>query len=186
MRNCEEYVLNELEKIKKENEDLKKEITKLNNKEEDIENDKKCIYLSDKPYYYYSLKTTSAYNWNKTLIKNNKNPEFIEEALKDDKKLKELCELKVNEYYGNRKMFYISENIYNYLFTARNGKKIAIILNDENLSDVYIGKKYNSYLTKEEAEKGLKEIVKEGAEEYIEYYKKKYEEELKKFKEEVK
>lgn len=57
------------------------------------EEDMKCIYLSDKPYYWYSLSIQSEWKWNKILKDNKKTPKLVEKALIDDKALKQLCNL---------------------------------------------------------------------------------------------
>lgn len=97
----EEYILNELYKAQEELQLANKKIEELEEKlknDDTNEENMNCIYLSDKPNYWYSFSIQGTYNWNKILKDNKKTPKLVEKALTDDKALKQLCKLKENEY----------------------------------------------------------------------------------------
>lgn len=126
MKTCEEYVLRELEKTRQELQLANKKIEELEIPKEEVI-DKKIIYLSDKPNYYYSVKYSSEYNWNKILKDNKLTSKFVEEALNDNDKFLKLCELS-NEN-GWNVIGRVVRNTYDYLLETRNGK-LAIEVND--------------------------------------------------------
>ncbi len=177
MKTCEEYVLKELEKTKQELSLANKKIEELETPKvdstEDIK-DMQCIYLSDKPNYYYNVSTQSVWNWNKILKKNKKTPKFVEEALTDDDKFKELCDLK-DEYLS--KIGEVSQRTYNYLLKTRNGDCIITLSSD----DIYLyeldKKGYHTFSKEEDAIKCRDDEVRKNINCYLEEYKNKFEEE---------
>ena len=172
----EEYILNELYKTQDE---LELANTKIKELEEQLktptnEEEMNCIYLSDKPYYYYNVSTQSAYKWNEILKQNKKKPEFVEEALKDEKKLKKLCSLKEKDTMWFSSIGEVDERIYNYLLKDRKGRYSVIVLTNEN-TYMYNVKEDGAFLNKEEAEKYRDKKVREEAEYYLKNYKDKFE-----------
>lgn len=164
----EEYILNELYKAQEELQLANKRIQELEEqlKKDDInEENMNCIYLSDKPNYWYSFSIQGTYNWNKILKDNKKTPKLVEKALTDDKALKQLCNLKENDSWRS-KLGCVNENIYNYLFKGRNGLYSVIVTNKDRSYMYDISSSDRNYLTKEECEeKFKKEMIKE-----IDYY----------------
>lgn len=172
----EEYILNELYKTQEELSLVNKKIEEL---EEQLKNDDtnegnmNCIYLSDKPNYWYSFSMQSTWNWNKILKENNKTPKFVEKALTDDKTLKQLCKLKEKDSWRGE-IGYIEERVYNYLFKGRNGLYSVIETTKDRTNMYDIKSNSNNFLTKEEAETQFKEkMIKE-----INYYLKNYKDEF--------
>lgn len=158
-KTSEEYILNELYKTQEELYLANKKIEEL---EEQLKNDDvneknmNCIYLSDKPYYWYTYSIQGTYYWNKILKDNNKTPKLVEKALTDDKALKQLCNLEQKDSW-NSKLGYINERIYNYLFKGRNGL-YSVIETNSNCSYMYdISNSDRNYLSKEECENKFKE-----------------------------
>ena len=176
----EEYVLDILNQTQEELELAKKKIEELEGELKkpvpENEEDMKCIYLSERPNYFYVVSISESYNWNKILKDNNKTPKFIEEALENEKKLKKLFDLKENkDTWSSYKISEIDERIYNYLFKDRRGNYATITLWGNN--DISFYQVRNSvFLDKEKAEKYRKEKVIEQAKEYLKRYKDKYEE----------
>lgn len=171
-KNNEEYILNELYKTQEELQIANKKIQELEEqlKKDDInEENMNCIYLSEKPYYWYTFNIQGTYNWNKILKDNNKTPKLVEKALTDDKALKQLCNLKEKDSWGSE-LAGINERIYNYLFKGRNGLYSVIVTNKDRSYMYDISSSDRNYLTKEECEeKFKKEMIKE-----INYYLKNY------------
>lgn len=172
----EEYILNELYKTQEELQIANKKIEELQGqlkKDTVNEKDMKCIYLSDKPYYWYSFSIRSEWNWNKILKDNKKTPKLVEKALTDDKALKQLCNLEEKDSWRS-KLGYVNERVYNYLFKGRNGLYSVIETNIDRSYMYDISNNDNNYLSKEEAEEGFKkEMIKR-----INYYLKKYKDEF--------
>lgn len=171
----EEYILNELYKTQdelvlanKKIEELEEQLKAPNNKE-----DMKCIYLSDKPYYWYNVDVRGEYDWNKILKDNNKTPELVEKALTDDKALKQLCKLKEKDGWYSE-IGRVQERIYNYLLKGRNGIYSVIETTERNTSLYVISDEYKHYLVKEEAEEKLKEMMIKSINYYLEHYKDKF------------
>ncbi len=177
----EEYILNELYKTQEELylankkiEELEKELESDDTNEENMN----CIYLSDKPNYWYSYSIQGTYNWNKILKDNKKTPEFVEKALTDDKIFKRLCELKENGSWCS-KMGEVRENIYNYLFKGRNGL-YSIITTNKTSSYMYnISNSNSNFLSKEECENKFKEEMIKEINYYLKNYKEKFKDEEK-------
>jgi hypothetical protein len=173
----EEYILNELYKAQEELQLANKKIEEL---EEQLRNprtdeDMNCIYLSDKPNYWYHIDTTGVYNWNKILKDNNKKPEFVEEALKDEKKLLKLCSLKEKtSSWSPYQIGTLDERLYNYLFKDRKGRYSIITLTDAHT--YFYECSDTTFLHKEEAQAQLLEEVRKNAERYLKDYKDKYDE----------
>lgn len=177
MKTCEEYVLKELEKTREELSLATKRIEELETPKEEIAEDIKdmqCIYLSDKPYYFYNVNTQSTWNWNKILKENNKTPKFVEEALIDEEKFKELCSLKEDSYYTE--IGKVNQNVYNYLLKTRNGE-YAVTLSSDSAYMYELDKKGCHIFSKEEdAIKCRDEEVRKNINYYLENYKDKFEE----------
>lgn len=79
----EEYILNELYKAQEELQLANKKIEELEEKlknDDTNEENMNCIYLSDKPNYWYSFSIQGTYNWNKILKDNKKTPKLVEKA----------------------------------------------------------------------------------------------------------
>ena len=172
----EEYILNELYKTQEELQLANKKITDL---EEQLktparEEDMNCIYLSEKPYYWYTFNIQGTYNWNKILKDNNKNPKLVEKALTDDKALKQLCKLKEKDSWRTE-LGYVNERIYNYLFKGRNGLYSVIETTKEHSYMHNISSSDRNYLTKEEAEEKFKEEMIKEINYYLKHYKDKFE-----------
>lgn len=179
MRTCEEYVLGQLETTKTLLKKAEKRIQELEAPKEVEENelkDMKCIYLSDKPNYFYNVNFENVYEWNKVLKKNNKTPQFVEETLKDEKKFKELCELSNKESY-RWPIGKVTQDIYNYLLKTRNGD-CAIVLSDENIYAYQLNKEgYSYFSTEEQAIEYRDNEVRKNIKYYLKNYKDKFEEE---------
>lgn len=172
----EEYILNELYKTQEELLLANKKIEELEEKlknDDTSEENMNCIYLSDKPNYWYSFNIQGTYNWNKILKENNRTPKLVEKALTDDKALKQLCNLKEKGSWRSE-LGCINENIYNYLFKGRNGLYSVIETNRSGSYMYEISSSDRNYLTREECEQKFKEeMIKE-----INYYLKKYKDEF--------
>lgn len=173
----EEYILNELYKTQEE---LMLANKKINELEEQLktpsnEEDMNCIYLSDKPYYWYSVDVRSEYNWNKILKDNNKTPKLVEKALTDDKALKQLCKLKEKDSWYSE-IGRVKERMYNYLLKGRNGIYSVIETSNDNTYLYNISDENDNYLIKEEAEEKLKEKMIKSINYYLKHYKDKFEE----------
>lgn len=152
MKTCEEYVLKELEETKDKLLIAETKIKELETSKEETAEDVKdmqCIYLSDKPYYFYSVSTQSTWNWNKILKKNNKTPKFVEEALTDEDKFKELCSLKEDSYYNG--IGKVNQNVYNYLLKTRNGEYAITLSSDSAYMQELDKKGYHNFSKEEEA-----------------------------------
>ena len=183
-KTSEEYILNRLYETENIVNDLLEQRAELEKRLEEAlsdstnETNMECIYLSDKPYYFYYVTVASAYNWNKILKSNKKKPIFVEQALVDEKKLKKLFDLvcKEGSWYYNEKISEIDERIYNYLFKDRRGHYAAVVLNrGDDISFYQI--RDNVFLDKESAEEYRKAKVIKEAQSYLKEYKDKYEEE---------
>lgn len=181
MKTCEEYVLKELKKTKQELQLANKKIEELETpkletpKEEVI--DRKCIYLSDKPNYYYNVKNSGEYYWNKILKDNKLTPKFVEEALNDNDKFLKLCELS-NEN-GWNVIGRVIRNTYDYLLETRCGK-LAIEINDysENINTYRLDIENGIYYSNEEdAIEYRNKKVKNSIEYYLKNYADKFNEE---------
>lgn len=185
----EEYILNDLYSIKEklelttlELDAANKKLTEIHKAEEKQEQELssipgddnlKCIYLSDKPYYYYDVRMESLSSWNKLLIKKNETPELVEKARNDPESFKKLCSL---QYGYDGPVGKITESIYNYLLKLRNGYELAIEITKSGCYTYGIGEAYGRFLTKEEAEEYLKEEVLKKIDTYLEKYKDQFEE----------
>lgn len=174
----EEYILNELYKTQEDLQIANKKIEELQEKlKKDTvnEEDMKCIYLSDKPYYWYNFSIQSEWSWNKILKDNKKTPKLVEKALNDDKALKQLCNLEEKDGWRD-KLGHVNEKIYNYLFKGRNGL-YSVIETNINKSYMYnISNSDNHYLSKEEAEEEFKKEMIKRINYYLKNYKDKFEE----------
>ena len=174
----EEYILNELYKSQEELQLANKKIEEL---EETLKNDNgnennmNCIYLSDKPYYWYSVDVRSECNWNKILKDNNKTPKLVEKALTDDKALKQLCKLKEKDSWYSE-IGRVQERVYNYLLKGRNGIYSVIETTRDNTNLYNISDENDNYLVKEEAEEKLKEKMIKSINYYLKHYKDNFEE----------
>lgn len=178
----EEFVLDELYKTQEQLELANKKIDELEEQLEKPvnEEDMKCIYLSDKPNYFYMVNVSSAYNWNKILKDNKKTPKFVEQALEDEKKLKKLFDLKENGNgsYWSSIISKVDERIYNYLFKDRRGNYATITLwGDDDISLYQI--RHQNFLDKESAEEYRKEKVINTAKEYLKNYAENFDKEKK-------
>lgn len=173
----EEYILNELYKAQEELYLANKKIEELKEKlknDDTTEEDMNCIYLSDKPNYWYSYNLQSAWNWNKILKQNKKTPEFVEKALTDNETLKQLCELEEDDSWRN-KIGEVIEDVYNYLFKGRNGL-YSVITTNQNSSYMYnISNNDRNYLTKQECEEAFKKAMIKEINYYLANYKDKFE-----------
>lgn len=177
----EEYILNELYKTQEELQLAKKKIEELEEEKNNLVNknkeDMKCIYLSDKPYYWYSFNVESEYNWNKILKENKKTPKLVEKALTDDKALNQLCKLNSKDIWRS-KLGYVNERVYNYLFLGRNGL-YSVIETNQSSTDMYtINESNNYFLSKEEAEEKFKKEMRDRINYYLRNYKDKFDEEI--------
>lgn len=178
VKTSEEYILNELYKTQEELQLANKKIEELEKQKNDDTNEENmnCIYLSDKPSYWYSYSLQSAWNWNKILKQNKKTPEFVEKALTDDKTLKQLCDLEENDSWRSE-IGEVRENVYNYLFKGRNGL-YSVITTNKNSTYMYdISNNDKNYLTKQECEEALKKAMIKEINYYLENYKDKFDEE---------
>lgn len=179
MRTCEEYVLNQLKVTKELLKTAEKRIQELENLKETQKNeieDIQCIYLSDKPNYFYNVNFENVYKWNEVLKKNNKTPQFVEEALEDEKKFKELCELYDNTSY-RWPIGKVTQDIYNYLLKTRNGD-CAIVLSGDDIGSYQLDKEgYSYFSTEKQAVEYRDKTVKKNIEHYLKFYKEKFEEE---------
>ena len=168
----EEYVLDNLYKTQEELETANKKIEQLEEQLKTPQNEEEmnCIYLSDKPYYFYVVETTGAWKWNKILKDNKKTPKFVEQALENDNKLKKLYELeeKSNDFCKS-KISEVDERIYNYLFKDRRGCYATITLWGNDSISLYEIKN-DVFLDKENAENRRKEKVINIAKEYLKKY----------------
>lgn len=175
----EEYILNELYKTQEElqlaNEKIKQLEEQLKNDDTNEEN-MNCIYIGDKPNYWYTFSIQGTYNWNKILKDNKKTPKLVEKALTDDKALKQLCKLKEKDSWRSE-LGYVDERVYNYLFKGRNGLYSVITTNKDNSYMYAISNSYQNYLTKEECEEAFKKEMIKEINYYLKYYKDKFEEE---------
>ncbi len=177
-KTSEEYILNELYKTQEELQLANKKIEELqekSNKDDTNKENMNCIYLSDKPNYWYSYSIQGTYNWNKILKDNKKTPEFIEKALSDDKSLKQLCKLKENDSWKGE-LGCINESVYNYLFKGRNGLYSVIETNKNSTYMYNISPNDKHFLTKEECENAFKEEMIKEINYYLKNYKDKFEE----------
>lgn len=172
MKTCEEFVLKELEKVKQELKLANKKIEELESPKEDSVEDMQCIYLSDKPNYYYSVSTQGAWNWNKILKKNNKTPKLVEEALTDDEKFKELCNLTEDSYY--QKIGEVNQQIYNYLLKTRNGDCVIVLGSGTYLYELDKDG-FHNFSKEEMAIKCRDDEVRKNIKYYLENYKDKFE-----------
>lgn len=175
-KTVEEYILNELYKTQGELQLANKKIKELEELKEQSKNDNvneenmKCIFLSDKPYYWYRFNIESEYCWNKILKDNNKTPKLVEKALTDDNALKQLCKLKRKDSWGSV-IGRIDERVYNYLFKGRNGLYSVIETWQDDSCMYNIGKEYKHYLSKEEAEEDFKKEMISRINYYLKNYK---------------
>lgn len=175
----EEFVLDNLYKTQEQLEIANKKIEELEEqlKKPADEEDMNCIYLSDKPNYFYVVNVSSSYNWNKILKDNKKTPKFVEEALENENKLKKLYALKENsDSWCSSKISDVDERIYNYLFKDRRGCYATITLCGDDDINLYQIRNQN-FLDKESAEEYRKEKVISTAKEYLKHYAKKFDEE---------
>lgn len=175
----EEYILNELFKTQVELQLANKKIEELEEilKNNDTsEENMNCIYLSDKPNYWYSFNIQSTWKWNKILEDNNKTPKLVEKALSDDKALKQLCNLKENDGWRSE-LGYVDERTYNYLFKGRNGLYSVIETGREYTNFYNIKSSDECFLNKEEAEIQFKEKMIKEINYYLKNYKDKFKEE---------
>lgn len=174
----EEYILSELYKTQEELQLANKKVEELEEKLKKTsanEENMNCIYLSEKPYYWYTFNIQGTYNWNKILKDNNKTPKLVEKALTDDKALKQLCNLKEKDSWRSE-LACINERIYNYLFKGRNGL-YSVIETNKNHSYMYdISSSDRNFLTKEECEQKFKETMIKEINYYLNNYKDKFEE----------
>lgn len=178
-KSSEEFVLDNLYKVQEELELANKKIEELEEQLKQPESEEKmnCIYLSDKPNYFYVVNVSSAYDWNKILKDNKKTPKFVEEALENKNKLKKLYTLKENsDSWCASTISTIDERIYNYLFKDRRGCYAAITLwGDDDINLYQIGN--HVFLDKEKSERHREEQVISTAKEYLKNYAKRFEEE---------
>lgn len=179
IKTSEEYVLSELYKTQEELYLANKKIEELEEKLKNNDTNEKnmnCIYLSDKPNYWYSYSLQSTWNWNKILKQNKKNSDFVEKALTDNETLKQLCELEENDSWRS-KIGEVRENVYNYLFKGRNGLYSVITTNTNSTYMYDISNNDKAYLTKQECEEALKKAMIKEINYYLENYKDKFNEE---------
>lgn len=174
----EEFVLDNLYKTQEQLEIANKKIEQLEEqlKKPQSEEDMNCIYLSDKPNYFYNVDVSSAWNWNKILKDNKKTPKFVEEALENETKLKKLYTLeeKSNSSWPS-KISNVDERIYNYLFKDRRGCYSALVLwGDDDITFYQI--RNQNFLDKESAEEYRKNKVIDTAREYLKRYAKEFKE----------
>lgn len=177
-KTMEEYILNELYKTKVELQLANKKIKELKEqpKNDNVnEENMNCIYLSDKPYYWYTFDIESEYCWNKTLKDNNETPKLVEKALTDDEALKQLCKLEGKDSWGSVNLGRIDERVYNYLFKGRNGLYSVIETRQDDSCMYNIGEKYKHYLSKEKAEEDFKKEMISRINYYLKNYKDKFE-----------
>ena len=174
----EEYILNELYKTQEElylaNKKIEELEEKLKNDDTNEEN-MNCIYLSDKPNYWYSYNLQNEWKWNKILKQNKKNPDFVKKALTDNETLKQLCELEESDSLRS-KLGEVRENMYNYLFKGRNGLYSVIITNQNSTYMYDISNSDRNYLTKQECEEAFKKAMIEKINYYLANYKDKFNE----------
>ena len=173
----EEYILNELYKAQSDLELANKKIEELEERLDKPTNDENmnCIYLSDKPYYYYNVNVSSAYNWNKILKSNKKTPKFVEEALEDEKKFKRLCLLKEKDNMWGSQIGEVDERLYNYLLKDRKDRYSVIVLSSDH-TYLYNVKENGVFLNKEDAEAYRDERVRKEIADYLKHYKERFEE----------
>lgn len=133
-----------------------------------------CIYLSDKPNYWYTFDIQGTYNWNKILKENGKTPKLVEKALNDDKAFKQLCNLEGKDSWRS-KLSSIDERVYNYLFKGRNSLYNVIITNKSNTYMCEISNNDKNYLTKQECEEAFKKAMIKEINYYLANYKDKFE-----------
>lgn len=177
LKTNEEYILNELYKAKEELQLANKKIEELEEKlknDDTNEENMNCIYLSEKPYYWYTFNIRGTYDWNKILKENNKTPKLVEKALTDDKALKQLCNLKEKDGWRSE-LGGINERIYNYLFKGRNGLYSVIETNKDRSYMYDISSSDRNYLTREECEEKFKEEMIKEINYYLKNYKDKFE-----------
>lgn len=177
MKTCEEYVLKELQKTQQELQLAHKKIEELETPKEEVVDDRKCIYLSDKPNYCYYVQTTGEYNWNKILKENKLTPKFVKETLNDNEKFLKLCNLS-NENGWNA-IGKVVRKTYDYLLETICGNLI-IQLNDfsKDISTYILDIKNGSYYsTKEKAIEYRNNKIKNSIEYYLEYYADKFDDE---------
>lgn len=176
MKTCEEYVLKQLqitqEHLKQAEAKIKElEMPKVETLEE---KDMNCIYLSDKPNYFYSVNTRYEWDWNDILRKNKKTPKFVEDALTDENKFRKLCSLKKENY--SSAIGEVRQNIYNYLLKTRSGDCV-IVLSSDNIYSYQLDKKeYSNFSKEEDAIKYRDEKVRKSINLYLQNYKDKFEE----------
>ena len=156
---------------------LTEELDKIKGIEPQEENN--YIYLTNTPYYYYSVDMESVYNWNEILKHNGETPDLVEQAIEDENKFQRLCELK-GESYWRSPIARITEKQYDYLFKDRKGDKYVIVMSTNSDDDMYRvdrngGGQY--YSTKEKAEAYLYEEMAKRINEYLEDYKGKFDNE---------
>lgn len=177
MKTCEEYVLKELKETQQKLSNAVAKIKELETLKEETSEDIKdaqCIYLSDKPNYFYDVNTQSIWNWNKILKENKKKPEFVEEALINEEKFEELCNLSENKYYS--KIGVVNQHIYNHLLKTRSGD-CAIVVTSESAYMYELDKKgYPTFSKEKDAIKYRDEEVKKNINRYLKEYKDKFEE----------
>ena len=174
MKTCEEYVLRELEKTKEELYLAKKKIEELETpKEEAKDTNMKCIYISDKPYYFYNVSTQNVWRWNEILKANKKTPKLVEEALNDDRKFKELCSLKEDIYHSE--IGKVNQKVYNYLLKTRNGEYAIVLTSDSAYMCELDQDGTCTYTNEDDAIKCLNEEVKKNIKRYLKDYKDKFE-----------
>lgn len=149
MKTLEEYFLkqlddtkNELELVKKENEELKE---KLENRKLDELPEKdlpksKTITISEQPNYYFVIHCENYYYWNEYLKKANKTPEWLLTVKNDEQAYEEFCNIPVS---WGMKMASVKREVYDILlvnfykkksvlFTEKNGLYRNFIYNIDN------------------------------------------------------
>ena len=139
-KTSDEFLIQEYFKIKEELEKKEKIIEtlkgELNTKVEDPKEEinMNMIFLSDSPSYYYYINVASYSYYNNILKDNKKKPSFLEECLKDEKKLNQWMKMEEkSSSWINDKVSEIDERIYNYLFKDRKDRYGVLILGvDEN------------------------------------------------------
>ncbi len=183
MKTCEEYILKELETVKQELKLANKKIEELENLKNDVIehekviDDRKCIYLSDTPKYCYCVNIAGEYYWNQVLKENELTPEFVEEALVDEKKFLKLCDLKHEN--GYEVIGKVTQVTYDYLLETRCGN-LAIKVDDYSgdISTFVLDLENGNYYSNEEnAIKYRNDKVRNSVKNYLKYYADKFDKE---------
>lgn len=171
----ESYAVNKLMELEERNKELENEVNTLKAEKvgQDIGVRTEALKINESPKYYYYKSCDSAYCYNRILKKNNKTPEFLEEALTNEETLEEFMTLKE----GYNKVCEKTKELYDYLVCCRNGARVILKMYNEDVSYYKVGERMDSniFIDEELRDRLAKEEVIENIKDYLRKYKDQFE-----------